>query len=80
VGEDRSSGECLFQVLKSSMTFLRKFPWNVFSSEACKQDCDLQVVLDEVVVKIGKSKGGLNVLDFPWFWPILDSFDLVLCY
>jgi hypothetical protein len=41
VGEDRSSGECLFQVLESSAAFLRKSPRNTFSCEACKQNCDL---------------------------------------
>src|SRR6516164_10917355 len=39
VGENRGSGECLFQALESGTTFLRESPRDVFSSEACKWDC-----------------------------------------
>ena len=71
VGEDRSSGECLFQVLESSTTFLGESPRDVFSSEAYKWDCYLQVVLDETVVKVSKFKEGLNVLGSGQSWIVL---------
>ena len=29
------------------------------------------------MIEVGETEEGLNVLDFAWFWPILDSLDFV---
>jgi hypothetical protein len=33
--------------------------------------------MDETMVEVGKAKEGLNVLDFPWFRPVVDCLDLL---
>ena len=54
-----------------------KAEWH--SSEKC-QRVPLQVrhvsgTMNEVMVKVGKAEERLNILDFSWYWPILDDLD-----
>ena len=34
--------------------------------------------MNQPAVEIGKTQERLHVLDFPWFRPILDDFDLIV--
>ena len=36
--------------------------------------------MNKPVVEIGEIQEQLNILDFPWFRPILDDFDLVIVH
>jgi hypothetical protein len=38
------------------------------------------VAVDEPAVEVGKAKEGLNVFDFPWFWPIEDGLHFVFSH
>jgi len=31
----------------------------------------------KVMVKVGKAEERMNILDFSWYWPILDNLDFV---
>ena len=44
-------------------------------SEAGKGNHDVGIVGNEAAVEISETQKGLNVLDFLWFRPILDSLD-----
>ena len=33
--------------------------------------------MNEPSVEVGETQEGLHILDFPWFEPILDDFDLI---
>src|SRR5882724_13109763 len=37
----------------------------------------LGISINEATVEVGKTEEGLDVFDFPGFWPILDDLDLV---
>jgi hypothetical protein len=40
-------------------------------------NCEIREVKDETPIEVGKSKEGLNILDFSWFGPIQNSFDFI---
>ena len=42
-----------------------------------ERNYNVQVVMDELTVEVCKSKEGLNVLNFPWFWPIRDGLNFL---
>src|SRR5882724_1272417 len=41
------------------------------------QNHDFRISVNEAMVEVGKSKERLNILDFPWYGPILDDLDFV---
>jgi hypothetical protein len=41
---------------------------------------DFGVAVDEPMVEVGEAKEGLNVFDFPWFWPIEDGLHFVFSH
>ena len=56
-------------------SFSCEIPSNTLASEAGKRDHDVGIVGDEAAVEVSETQEGLNVLDFLWFRPILDSLD-----
>ena len=36
--------------------------------------------MNKLVVEVGETQERLNVLDFPWFRPTLDDFDLIIVH
>src|SRR5882724_11458928 len=52
-------------------------PWGTLAGKTCERDCDFGISIDEMTVEIGKAEEGLDVLDFSWYWPILDNLDIV---
>src|SRR5882724_11015762 len=69
MGKDWSCGESLLSASKAE--------WH--SSEKCQGvplwvRCISRTVMsvNEMIVDIGKAKERLNILDFSWYWPILD--------
>jgi hypothetical protein len=41
---------------------------------------DFRVAIDELMIEVGEAKEGLNVLDFPQFWPIEDGLHFVFSH
>ena len=60
------------------MAFLCKIPCCTFPCELGEQNCDLQVVMNELPIEFGEGKEGLNVFDLPRFHPLLDNFDFFI--
>jgi len=42
-----------------------------------KQNGDFRISINEMMVKVGETKEGLDVLDFPGFWAVLDVLEFV---
>src|SRR5882724_3290933 len=59
------------------MALIREMPGGTLVGKMREQDCDFGISVNETTVEIGKAKEGLNVLDFSWYWPILDNLDFV---
>src|SRR5882672_4425406 len=59
------------------MALIGKVPDGTLVGKTCKWNCDFGISINETMVKVGETKEGLNILDFPGFWPILDNLDLV---
>src|SRR5882724_10066979 len=77
MGKDRSCGESLFKCLKGGMALIGEVPGGTLAGKTCEWDCDFGISINETMVEIGKAEEGLNVLDFSWYWPILDNLDFV---
>ena len=75
-----SSDEGFFEGFKGFPAFWSEVPNNPFSSQMCEQNCDIGVVKNESLIKVGKFEKGLDVLDFAWFRPFLDGLDLVISH
>ena len=65
MGEDRSGGEGVFEVLEDGATGVTEVPGNTFVGEAGQRSDDTGVVIYETPVKICKAKEGLHILDLP---------------
>ena len=63
MGEDRSRGEGVFEVLKGGATGVTEVPENTFAGEVGQRSDDTKVVIYEIPVKICEAKEGLHVLD-----------------
>src|SRR5882672_10185124 len=59
------------------MTLIGKVPGGTLAGKTCKQNCDFGIYANEMIVEVGETKEGLNILDFLGFRPILDNLDLV---
>ena len=71
VGEDRSRGEGIFEVLESRVTGVTEVPGNTFMDKAGQRSDDTVVVIYELPVEFHKPKEGLHILDLPRFRPVL---------
>src|SRR5882724_4197261 len=76
MGKDRSCGENLFKCFKGRMALIREMPGGTLVGEMHKWNCDFGISINEMTVEVGKAKERLNILDFSWYWPILDDLDL----
>ena len=45
--------------------------------KTCKWNCDFRISMNEVTVEVGEAEERLNILDFPWYRPILDDLNFV---
>ena len=71
MGEDRSGGEGIFEVLEDGATGVTEVPWNTFAGEAGQRSDNTRVVIYESMIKVCKPKEGLYVLDLPRLGPVL---------
>src|SRR5882672_7536162 len=77
MGKDRSCSESLFKCFKGSTALIRKVPGGTLVGKTRKWNCDFGISVNEMMVEVGETKEGLNILDFLRFGPILDNLDLV---
>ncbi|KIM51287.1 hypothetical protein SCLCIDRAFT_143604, partial [Scleroderma citrinum Foug A] len=63
-------GESLLQEVESGATVVGEFPRSVFAGKPHERNDNVGVVVDETTVEVHESEEGLNVLNFPWFWPV----------
>ena len=77
MGENRSRGEGVFEVLEGRATGVTEVPGNTFSGEVGQRSDDARVVIYEMPVKICKAEEGLHVLDLPRLGPVLYGLHLL---
>jgi len=77
MGKDQSCSESLFKCFKGGMALIREVPRGTLAGEMHKWNCDFGISVNEVMVELGKAEEILNILDFPWYWPILDDLEFV---
>ena len=71
MGEDRSRGEGIFEVLEGGATGVTEVPENTFAGEAGQRSDDTRVIIYKLPVEICKAKEGLHVLDLLRLRPVL---------
>ena len=71
MGEDRSGGEGVFQVLEGGATGVTEVPGNTFASEVGQRSDNARVIIYETPVKICKAEEGLHVLDLLRLGPVM---------
>ena len=64
MGKDQSCGESLFKCFKSRMALIGKVPEGTLVGKMCKWNGDFRISINEMMVKVGKTKEGLDILDF----------------
>jgi len=77
MGKDWSCGESLVKSFKGIVALIREMPGGTLVGKMHKWNCDFRISVNEVMVEIGEAKERLNILDFLWYWPILDDLDFV---
>jgi len=77
VSEYGRSGEGVLESIENALTVLGENPRSIFLGESGKRDHNIGVVENELVVEIGESKEGLDVLYLARFRPIGDGLDFV---
>ena len=77
MGEDRSGGEGVFEVLEGGVTGVTEVPGNTFAGEAGQRSDDTRVIICETSIKVRKAEEGLHVLDFPRLGPVLYGLHLL---
>ena len=77
MGKDWSCGESLFKCFKGIMAPIREMPRGTLSGKMHKWNGDFGISINEAMVEVGKAEERLNILDFLWYWPILDDLEFV---
>ena len=77
MGENRSGGEGVFEVLEGRATGVTEVLENTFVGEMGQRSDNTRVVIYETSVKFHKAKEGLHVLDLLRLWPVLYGLHLL---
>src|SRR5882724_9863817 len=77
MGKDWSCGESLLKCFKGRVALIREMPRGTLVGKTHNQNSDFRISVNKATVEVGKAKEGLNILDFPWYGPILDDLDFV---
>ena len=77
MGEDRSGGESVFEVLEGRVTGVTEVPGNTFVGEVGQRNDDTRVIIYKMPVKVCKAEEGLYVLDLPRLGPVLYGLHLL---
>ena len=71
MGEDRSRGEGVFEVLEGGATGVTEVPGNTFTGQASQRSDNTRVIIYKTPVKIHKAEEGLHILDLLRLRPVL---------
>ena len=77
MSKDWSCGEILYKCFKCGVALIGEVPNGTLVGKMHKQNCDFKISVNEATVEVGKAEEGLDILDFSWYWPILDDLDFV---
>ena len=77
VGQDRRSGDGLFQQHESGAALIREVPSSTFTSETGERNSDFRVFWNKMLIEIGKAQERLDIFDLSGFGPILNDLDFV---
>ena len=75
MSDHQSTSKCLFNSVESIPAVIGEEPWSSFLGEVGQRNDNVRVVVDELLVEIGKTQEGLDVPDFASFGPVLDDLD-----
>ena len=64
MGKDGSCGESLFKWFKGRMALIGKVPWGTLVGKTHEQNGDFRIYVNEMMVEVGETKEGLDILDF----------------
>ena len=62
-GEDRGCGKDCLESIKGSLVKWHQRPGNIFMGESSERSNNVQVVGNEFVIEVGKTKEGTNAFD-----------------
>ena len=77
MGQDRSGGEGIFEVLEGRVTGVTEVPRNTFAGEVGQRSDNIRVIIYKSPVEICKAKEGLHVLDLLKLRPVLYGLHLL---
>ena len=77
MGEDRSRGEGIFEVLEGRATGVTEVLGNTFVGEAGQRSDDTGVIIYKIPVEICKAEEGLHILDLLRLRPVLYGLHLL---
>jgi len=77
MSKDQSRGKGLLQGVESGATLIGEIPRRSLAGQMGERNNNVGVIMNEVMVEVGKSEERLDVLDFAGFWPVLNSLDLL---
>ena len=77
MGKDQSCPESLFKCFKSRVALIGEMPRGTLGGKTYKWNCDFGISMNEALVEVGEVEERLNILDFPWYGPILDNLGFV---
>src|SRR5882724_8487012 len=77
MGKDQSCGESLYKCFKGGVALIGEMPGGTLVGKMHKWNCDFRISINEAMVEVCKAEERLNILDFLWYWPILDDLDFV---
>src|SRR3979490_3319063 len=72
----RCRHKCLFKLVERFSTILCEVPRESFPCKSGKGNSDGRIVVNEMPVKVCKTKERLDVFHFLRFWPIQDALNL----
>src|SRR5258708_13173883 len=75
-GEDGGRGDDLLQGIESLLFGWAPGPLLGFVGECIEGASDIGEVADKLLIEVHKAKGGLDLLDLHWGWPLCDPTDL----
>jgi len=69
--------KAFFKCFKGRIALIGKVPGGTLEGKMHKWNSDFRISINEMMVEIGKTEEGLDILDFLGFQPVLDDLDFV---
>ena len=77
MGEDRSGGESIFEILEGGVTGVTEVPRNTFAGEAGQRSDNTGAIIYKMPVEICKAEEGLHIFDILRLRPVLYGLHLL---